>query len=100
MAYTKAQEARLIESAPISYDDAVALGVELGYSTRSVIAKTKSLELDYIPKPVPAKRPAVETKAELVEDIEDAFGFDLTGLTGATAAALATLRDYAVTAEV
>ena len=94
MAYTKEQSARLTESAPITYADAVALGKELGFSTRSIIAKAKSLELDYIPKPVPAKKVAPETKAELVAEIETATGLDLTGLSGATAAALVTLRDY------
>ena len=91
MPYDKDQEARLRDAAPVSYEDAVKLGVEMDKSTRSVIAKVKSLELAYVPKTQAPKRPAVETKAELVELIEAALGVDLPGLKGATAKALVDL---------
>ena len=93
MPYTKDQVARLTESAPISYEDAVALGTELGYSTRSVIAKTKSLELEYIPKAVPAKRPTPLTKSQVVDLIAYSTGAELDGLAGATLASLTVLLD-------
>ena len=39
MAYTNEQVARLNEFDEVTYNDAVALGIELGYTTRSIISK-------------------------------------------------------------
>jgi len=95
MAYSDKETARLKEFDSVTYDQAVALGVELGKSTKSVISKVQSLEIPYIRKPVPAKRPTPETKAQIVAQIEEATGdLDLSGLVGATLPALAALRDF------
>lgn len=90
MSYTKEQTVRLQSFESISYDQAVTLAVEFGVSTQSVISKVKSLEIDYIKKAVPAKRPTVLTKAQLVDLISAQYpvGVDLSGLVGATLAGL------------
>ena len=64
--------------------------VEQGY------ARTLSEDLEYIKKEAPAKRVTPKTKAQLVEEIEEATGLTLKGLEKATVAALVALRDYAV----
>ena len=93
MAYDKAQEAVLKAYDSISFEQAEAIGEEIGKSTRSVIAKVKSLDIPYVPKKVAPKRPAGKTKAELVSEVEASFGgqFDLSGLSKATGATLVTL---------
>ena len=51
-------------------------------SHRSVIAKAKSMGLDYEPKPAVAKRPKGITKATLVQTIADQTGLNTDTLTG------------------
>ena len=93
MAYTKAQEARITAEAPITYAKAEALGVELGYSTKSVISKTQHLKLEYIKKEVPAPKEAQATKAEILASIEARSNTKLPGLIGATRDALIDLEN-------
>ena len=91
MPYTKAQEAALTKAAPVSFEDAALFAAEFGVSQRSVIAKVKSLDLEYIPKEVAPKRPRGVTKAQLVAAIEDSRGLPagaLDGLEKASARAL------------
>ena len=91
MPYTKAQEAALTKAAPVSFEDAARLAAEFGVSQRSVIAKVKSLDLEYIPKQVAPKRPRGVTKAQLVAAIEESRGLpegSLDGLEKAPAQAL------------
>jgi len=92
--YTPEQEVALTEAAPVTYADAVAFGEEFGKSTRSVIAKVMSLDLEYVRKPEAPKRPKGETKVELVARVEDGLHVKqgvLNGLEKATAQALAAL---------
>ena len=99
MTYDVTQEAVLktaAETGPITYANAVDFGEVFGKSTRSVIAKIKSLDLPYTPKPVPAKRPKGVTKAEVVTAIEVSLGVatdTFAGLDKATAQALSKLLD-------
>lgn len=95
--YTVKQEAALTEAAPVTYAQAVEFGKEFGKSTRSVIAKVLSLDLDYVAKPVEPKRPRGATKAELVAEIAAAVGLDkaeLAGLDKATGVSLAKLLAF------
>ena len=94
--YTAKQEAALTSAAPVTYVEAAEFGVEFGKSTRSVIAKVKSLDLDYICKVIPAKKATGPTKAELVAEItvrltRTAGAPNLVGLEKATVGALTTL---------
>lgn len=92
--YSDNQVEQLFESEPVSYEDCVAFAKEWGKSPRSVIAKVKSLDLEYIPKPKPAKKVSGgPTKAELVEKIESELNCSdyLAGLEKATASALVNL---------
>lgn len=92
--YTETETQKLVAASPLTFDKAQEIALELGKSQRSVIAKAKSLGLDYIPKPKAAKRPAGETKADLVNRIAVAVGgdsADLLGLEKATAGSLSAL---------
>ena len=84
------------ENGEITYADAVTLGVNLDKSTRSVIAKVLSLEIPYVPKPVPEPKAKGPTKAQLVAEVEarlsdEDFAPNLDGLEKANATALANL---------
>jgi len=91
MAYTSEQEARLIELGTVTYEMAVELGEEFEVSTRSIIAKVQSMDLEYVAKERAPKRPRGMTKSELVARIAESLEADadsLSGLTKATAASL------------
>ncbi len=93
--YTPEMEQIIRDSAPLNLDIAKALGVELGKSTKSIIAKAISLEVEYIVKAPAPKRLGVVTKAELVTMISKKLSsdFDLSGLAKAPASALKALQD-------
>ena len=82
--YTKEMEAKVTAASPMDLAGAKALGAEIGMTYRSVIAKAKSLGLDYIPKPAPVKKVKEATKAELAADIEGATGLTLPSLAKAS----------------
>lgn len=86
------KEAKVVASAsPLTFEKAQEIADQLGKTQRSVIAKAKSMGLVYIPKAKPAKRPAGETKSDLVNRIAVALGGDsaeLVGLEKATTASL------------
>ena len=87
--YTVVQEAELTSGAPWNYESAKAWGEANGKSGRSVVAKVLSLNLEYIRKPAPVKRPKDVTKAELVAEIATKLEVaDLSGLEKATVKAL------------
>ena len=96
MSYTKAQEAILIEAAPVTYLEAAEFATDFGVSHRSVISKVQSLGLDYIKKVVPAKKATGPTKAELVLEISNRLANEdgvpvFAGLEKANASALVAL---------
>ena len=88
--YTKKMEAELASEA-MDYNRAVALATEWGLSVKSVIAKTKSLGIDYQPKPKAIRKTSGVTKAQLVRDIESKLDCQLDGLANASATSLSTL---------
>ncbi len=96
MSYTDKEVATLKEAAPVTYEDAVAFGLDWGKSTQSVISKVQSLDLEYVKKEVPAKKEPKATKAQIVAVIQDSAGpdYDLSGLTGSTREALVELNAF------
>ena len=88
--YTPKMEAELASEA-MTYDRAVALATEWGLSVKSVIAKTKSLGIDYTPKAKALRKSSGVTKADLVKQIEAKLDCQLDGLANASASALNTL---------
>jgi len=91
--YTQNMVAKLTAAAPISFTDAEKFASEFNLSKQSIIAKTKSLGLEYIPQVRVAKRVKGLTKADLVTSIEGKLSADLDGLELAKASALASLLD-------
>lgn len=97
--YTPEMIAAITAAAPLNLEKAKAVGLAIGRTYRSVIAKAKSEGLEYVSKPAPAKKAKAETKAEIVGDISTLFGgVSLDGLEKAPAAVLRTIR-FKVTPE-
>jgi hypothetical protein len=96
MSYSKEMEAVLRSASPLTFEKAQDIASQdafqaAGKSQRSVIAKAKSMGIDYIPKAKPVKRATEETKSDLVDRIAVALGgdsSDFAGLSKATTAAL------------
>lgn len=101
-AYTAKQEAAIVAASPVSFEVAKLLGDEFGKSAQSVIAKIHSMKangvaVDYLPKAKPVKRPKGLTKAQIVQNIANGAGLEvskLNGLEKAGAGALSALADY------
>ena len=92
--YTSEMVSSLMDGAVTDYDTAVSYSDTNSLSVRSVIAKVKSLGLDYTPKTRILKRGDRVTKLELVRAIEKslASGTDsLVGLEKSNVAALSRL---------
>ena len=90
--YTAEMVAQLEQNAPIDYAKAIELGVELGKSPKSIIAKCKREGIEYISKPAPARKKSAPTKADLVGAICKAVDLDeCQGLEKATGLALSNL---------
>jgi hypothetical protein len=93
--YTPEMVARLHSAAPIDYAKAQSLAIELGKGVRSIIAKVKREEIEYISKPAPAKKkPQGASKADIVGSIASTVGVgadELTGLEKATGSSLGKL---------
>ena len=92
--YTPQMVSSLMDGAVTNYDTAVSYADGQAVSVRSVIAKVKSLGLDYTPKTRILKRGDRVTKLELVRAIEKslASGTDsLAGLEKSNVAALSRL---------
>ena len=90
--YTPEMVAILKANAPLDFEKAEKLAVQLGKNVRSIIAKAKREGVDYISKPAPAKKkPAGVTKTELLGMIAQSFEVnadELVGLEKATSASL------------
>ena len=73
--YTDAMVARIQAAAPLNLEKAHALSGELGVSYRSVIAKAKSLGVEYVAKAPAAKKAKSDepTKAETLAAIRTAL---------------------------
>lgn len=73
--YTDSLVATLAAQPVWTYAQAVAFAEENGLKVRSVVAKVKSMGLDYERKPIVTKTgEPVEKKAAIVSDIEIALG--------------------------
>ena len=94
MSYSDKETAAVRAAAPLTYDSAAALAEAMGKSTRSVIAKAKSLDLEYTPKAKPTPKGKGVTKADLVAKVAAKLGVStdaVDGLKGATVASLEVL---------
>ena len=90
--YTEAMVATLKTNAPIDFDKAQALGKKMNRSTKSIIAKCKRSGIEYISKPVPARKKSAPTKADIVSAICNGLDLDdCQGLEKATGSALSKL---------
>jgi hypothetical protein len=68
--YTDKMTAELVSAGSFTFDQAASFADKYQLSTRSVVSKIKSLDLDYTPKAKPAsKAGARTTKADLVQAI-------------------------------
>ena len=84
----------LQDAQPIDFEKAQALAKQLDRNVRSIIAKVKQEELDYVSKPAPAKKKAAPTKLDMVAAICKAVNIDsCDGLEKATGMALAKLLE-------
>lgn len=86
--YTPAMVQEIKEAAPLNLEKAKALGEKLGRSYRSVIAKAKSVGVEYVAQPTPEPKRKGPTKAEVVASIANKLGIDLAGLDKAPVATL------------
>jgi hypothetical protein len=84
MSYTDVETAAIVAASPLTFEGAEKLALELGKTQRSIIAKAKSLGVDYIPKAKPTKRAPGLRKADLIAQISEKTGEDFEGLSGAT----------------
>lgn len=97
--YTEAMESELrdlaMETGEFTYDMAVKYAAEKGLKHRSVIAKVKSLGLNYKVKEVRVTKTgeAVVRKSELVAAVEAALGVSVGSLVKASKADLQVLAD-------
>ena len=76
--YTKEMVAAIQTAEPLTFEKAQELAstdafVRAGKTTRSVVAKAKSLGVDYIPKAKPATKEVGPTKADYLADIRSAL---------------------------
>ena len=73
-AYTKTETAVIVAASPLTFEGAQKIALQIGKSHRSVIAKAKSLGVDYIPKSKPiAKVNNEPTKASVLLAIRKAM---------------------------
>ena len=89
--YTQAMCEKMATFQPLNAEICSTLAQEFGLTQRSVIAKAKSLQLDYVVKAKPARKKASPTKVDTVRAIEKALDADansLDGLVKATGQAL------------
>ena len=89
--YTQAMCEKMATAQPLNAEVCTTLATEFGLTQRSVIAKAKSLGLDYVVKAKPARKKSAPTKMDIVRAIEKGLDADqgsLDGLVKATAQSL------------
>ena len=73
-AYTTSETAVIVAASPLTFEKAQAIAEKIGKSHRSVIAKAKSLGVEYIPKAKPTAKASNEpTKAAILAEIRTAL---------------------------
>lgn len=93
--YTQAQIDQIKAAAPLDMEKAKKLGEAMGKSYRSIIAKAKREQIEYIAKePEPKKGKDAPTKAQLVDAMREASGLKLTQLDKAPSATLNELAKF------
>jgi hypothetical protein len=95
--YTKEMESVIRNAAPLTFEAAQEIAqrdefIAASKTHRSVIAKAKSMGIEYVPKAPATKKPKGETKADLVSRIAVATGLDSESLTGLDKANTSALR--------
>jgi len=79
--YTPEMVQVLKDAAPLDYEKAKVLATQLNKNVRSIIAKAKREQIEYIAKEAPVKKGRdAPTKAQMVLTIEAALDSKLTGL--------------------
>jgi len=92
--YTEEQIAALRDAAPLDMAKAKILAAQMGKSYRSIIAKAKSEDIEYVAKVAASKRVGGATKKEMIDLLSDKSGVPvakLEGLEKATAVAIAAI---------
>ena len=73
-AYSASETAVIVAASPLTFEKAQAIALEINKSHRSVIAKAKSLGVEYIPKAKPTAKASNEpTKAAVLSAIRSAL---------------------------
>jgi hypothetical protein len=86
--YTDEQVKLLEDASPFDWEGAKVIGLTMGKSPQSIVAKVKNLGLPYTPKPAPRKKAVQTTKTELTAVIQHMIDRDMTGLEKSTRGAL------------
>jgi len=93
--YSEAQVQAIVDAAPLDFEKAQALAIQLEKSHRSVISKAKSLGVEYVGKTAAKKRGI--SKPDLVLAIAKSMSIDvdsIAGLERATAQSLERLLEH------
>ena len=67
--YTEKETQAIVAAAPLTFEKAAEVAAAIGKTQRSVIAKAKSLNVEYIPKAKPTAKEKGITKAEILQGI-------------------------------
>jgi len=86
--YTPEMVAELVAAAPLNLDSAKAFAEKFGKNYRSIIAKCKRENIEYVNVVPETKKPKGITKMELVNAIQEKMNLELMGLEKAPLATL------------
>ena len=93
--FTADQEAAIVAASPLNYESATALAATMGKSAKSVVAKAIRMGVDYQKKTPTTKTGAkIESKRDIVAEIETFVEQTLSGLEESPKAPLVALRDF------
>jgi hypothetical protein len=78
--YSKEQEDFLTNASPFDWTQAKVIGLAMGKSPQSIVAKVGNMGLAYTKKPVAVKKAAQTTKSELCTQVQKMIDRDMDGL--------------------
>lgn len=78
--YTDEQVKIMRDAAPLNYEKAQELAEQFGKKPKSIIAKAKREQIEYLAKAPEPKRPKAMTKAQIVALVSERTGLKLLGL--------------------
>jgi hypothetical protein len=78
--YSKEQETFLTNASPFDWKQAKIIGLAMGKSPQSIVAKVGNMGLPYTKKPIAVKKAAQTTKAELCTQVQKMVDRDMDGL--------------------